>query len=499
MKKILFLLFQLTIFTASSFSQVNQEWAQRYNGPGNYDDEVRSIAVDGSGNVYITGWSWGSDTGDDYATIKYSSNGLQDWVRRYNGPENADDGANSIAVDGSGNVYVTGQSGGNTTNWYYATIKYNSSGVQQWVQRYNGPGNGNNIATSIAIDGSGNVYVTGWSKGIGTGYDYATIKYSANGVQLWVQRYSGPGNNDDYAYSIAVDGSGNVYITGYSWGGGTYDDYATIKYNTNGVQQWVQRYNGPGNGYDEATSIVVDSSGNVYVTGWSRGNGPGYDFATIKYSASGVQQWVQRYIGPGNGLNDEANSIAVDYSCNVYVTGTSYGIGTDYDYTTIKYNANGVQQWVQRYNGSGNGMDEARSIVTDASGNVYVTGYSIGFGTGYDYATIKYSQNIGIKPTSTNIPDKFALQQNYPNPFNPTTKIKFEIPPSPLSERGVGGFITLTIYDILGREITTLINEQLKPGTYEVEFDGSNYPSGVYFYKLTSDSFNETKKMLMIK
>jgi len=111
-----------------------------------------------------------------------------------------------------------------------------------------------------------------------------------------------------------------------------------------------------------------------------------------------------------------------------------------------------------------------------------------------------------IKPIAASIPANFSLSQNYPNPFNPTTKIKFDIQLSPLSERsttrlveGVGGFITLRIFDLLGREVATLVNEQLQPGTYEVEFDGTNFPSGVYFFKLITDSFTESRRMVLIK
>jgi uncharacterized delta-60 repeat protein len=553
MKKIIFILLIAHFSLVAVMGQVQQEWVQRYNGPGNYTDGAYSIAVDGLGYVYVTGYSTGSGTGNDYATIKYNSNGIQQWVKRYNGPGNDDDYAFSIAVENSGNVYVTGRSIGSGTDYDYATIKYNTNGVQEWVQRYNGPGNGSDWATFISVDGSGNVYITGYSTGNGTGWDWATIKYNTNGVQQWIQRYNGPGNDDDAAASIAVDGSGNVYVTGNSWGSGTYSDYTTIKYNTNGVQLWVQRYNGPGNDEDWATYIVADNSGNVYVTGGSFGNGTGSDYATIKYNANGVQQWVQRYNGPGNdddrafscsvdgsgnvyvtgkstgngpygdyvaikynadGVqqwvqryngpgngDDEANSIAVDGSGNIYLTGSSWGSGTSYDFATLKYNTDGIQQWVQRYDGPGNGWDAAKSIIVDGSGNVYVTGGSVGIGTGYDYATIKYSQNIGVKRISTVVPDRFFLSQNYPNPFNPSTKIKFSIPLSrgvPTSS-GRGVSVKLTIYDLLGHEVATLVNEQLHPGTYEVSGDGTNYPSGVYFYKLSAGGFSVTKKMVLLK
>ena len=158
---------------------------------------------------------------------------------------------------------MTGQSAGSQTEGYdYATVKYNSTGVEQWAARYNGPGSGWDAAYSVAVDGSGNVYVTGssprtgTSNGPGTNNDYATIKYDSTGVEQWAERYSGPGTGDDHASSVAVDGSGNVYVTGKSPGSGTDNDYATIKYDSTGVEQWAARYNGPGNGSDGASQLV---------------------------------------------------------------------------------------------------------------------------------------------------------------------------------------------------------------------------------------------------
>jgi hypothetical protein len=115
---------------------------------------------------------------------------------------------------------------------------------QAWVRRYNGPGNGQDSATAMAVDSTGNVYVTGASSGSGTDLDYATIKYNSAGQQQWVARYNGPGNSTDVAFAIAVDGVGNVYVTGTSVGSDIFGDYATIKYNSAGQRQWVARYNG---------------------------------------------------------------------------------------------------------------------------------------------------------------------------------------------------------------------------------------------------------------
>lgn len=203
-----------------------------------------------------------------------------------------------------------------------------------------------------------------------------------------------------------------------------------------------------------------------------------------------TQEWVARYNGPGNS-GEFANSLAVDGSGNVYVTGYSTGSGTSVDYATIKYNSSGVQQWVARYNGPGNGIDEASSIAVDGSDNVYVTGRSEGLGTTWDYATIKYSQSIGIRQLSSLIPEQFSLSQNFPNPFNPVTKINYDVTHA--------GRVSLIVFDILGRYVTTLVNENQSPGTYQVELDGSNLSSGVYFYKLETDGFTDVKSMMVVK
>src|SRR5262249_54802382 len=141
---------------------------------------------------------------------------------------------------------------------------------QAWVARYNGPGNDYDGAVAIVCDSSGNVYVTGESVGVETVADYVTIKYNSSGEEQWVARYDG--GLGDTATAMAIDSSGNVYVTGQSWSANTSNyDYATVKYNADGQEQWVARYDGPANDYDYPTGIAVDNSGNVYVTGESTG------------------------------------------------------------------------------------------------------------------------------------------------------------------------------------------------------------------------------------
>ncbi len=313
----------------------NNGWPST-DGPGNGNDEPYSIAVDNNGNVYVTGVSEGGGSSNaDCATVKYNAAGVQQWAARYDGPASLNDGGTSIALDSVGNVYVTGISYSSTGGDYH-TIKYNAAGVQQWLTRYTSPGSATDIPRSIAVDVTGNAYVTGNSAG-----DFATIKYNSSGVQQWFALYDGPGNAGDDAMSLAVDDTGNTYVTGRSNGGAsTQNDYATIKYNSAGVQQWVARYNGPGSGIDEPKALAIDNDEGVYVTGFSHsGHQTGLDYATVKYNTAGVEQWVARYNGPGGGVyNDQPTSMAVDNDGNVYVTGSDYGgASTGVDYATIKY------------------------------------------------------------------------------------------------------------------------------------------------------------------
>lgn len=469
------------------------QWISRYNGPGNANDDAYLVKVDNFGNVYVSGASTGSGTGLDYCVVKYNSAGVQQWAARYNGPGNATDEVYSLQVDNSGNVYITGYSNGGASGDDMCTIKYNSSGAEQWIKRYNGSANNDDYGNSIQIDGSGNSYVTGAVTRTGSDQDYITIKYDANGNQIWAVFYNGPGNSEDFPSSNAIDANGNIYVTGYSIGSGTGRDYCTLKYNNSGIQQWVQRYNGP-DGWDEAWNIILDNQANVYVTGNSAGVGTGDDYCTIKYNNSGVQQWVARYTGPA-ASNDYCNWVTPDANGNVYVTGiVGDGIGNPQNMVTIGYNSLGVQQWVMTYNGTGNEFDSGNALAVDNQGNVYVTGGSDN-ANNTDFYTIKYSSTIGIQPISSEIPNKFSLEQNYPNPFNPSTKIKFSIPIVGTDLRAV----ILNIYDISGKLIRTLVNDNLTAGIYEINFDAKGLSSGTYFYQLISNEITETRKMVLIK
>jgi hypothetical protein len=431
-----------------------QLWAERYNGPGNAGDSARSVSVNRSGTtVFVTGVSASTATGPDYATASYDAvTGAQLWVKRYNGPAGRADEAHWVAVGpGGGTVYVTGVSRGVTSGTDYATIGYDAAtGAQLWAARYNGPANGGDNASAVAVSpGGAVVFVTGFSKRTLTtrrrgNSDYATVAYDAvTGARLWIARYNGPGNREDTAASLAVSPSGRtVFVTGTSTGFSSGGDYATVAYNAaTGKKRWVRRYNGPANSYDSASSLAVSPRGKkVFVTGQSHGGFRSLsDYATIAYyAATGRQLWLRRYNGPGHSI-DDAYSVAVSPAGKkVFVTGDSATIAyntatgtrlwatrdnpcgtgpadkvsmavspaggkvfaagwcnsaaSEANYATVAYDAStGAQLWADLYNGPANGTDLAYSVaVSPAAGTVFVTGTSAGAGSGSDYATIAY-------------------------------------------------------------------------------------------------------------
>lgn len=384
-----------------------QQWGIKYNANA---FRVGAMTVDAAGNVYLANTSYNDDASDpdeNYVVRKLNTLGQQQWLAIYSHIEE-NDIVKDIAVDEEGNVYVTGISLAYAPEiqYDYATVKYNSSGVQQWVARYNGPGD--DFATDLKVDTEGNVYVTGYSSGVGTGVDYATVKYNSAGVQQWVARYNSPDNLHDFARELALDINGNVYVTGSSEIIDTGTDFATIKYNTSGIEQWVSRYNGPDNQDDEASSLRVDTGGNVYVVGKStRVSGVFCDYpsvwAVIKYAPSGMQQWVTNYEGTNSPYMD------LDLGGNVYVTGGKYSDACIHtSYTTVKFNSSGLQQWAIGYDGQESNNDYATAIVVDSVGNVHITGSSQANGT-YDLSTIKYTQQAG--PALIAVGDAYSTEE----------------------------------------------------------------------------------------
>jgi hypothetical protein len=396
MNKVLLVCILVLFFALPLFAQsVDTAWVRRYNGTGNANDIPTAINIDDAGNVIVSGYSDGGiTTHSDYLTIKYYPDGDTVWLRRYNDPANGYDTTTGMIVDNSGNIYVTGYTCGSpTTKCDYLTLKYLSNGELAWARKYNGTGNDEDGAQAIGLDGSGNVYVTGGSVGSGTGYDCVTIKYYSNGDTAWVKRFTLPGNTQEVAFALVVDSPGIYFLTGATVDGSQID-YLTVTCSTEDTCV-SKTYNGPGNGMDAANDLVVDDSGYIYVTGFSTGIGTERDFLTIKYKPDlSDTVWVRRYYLQVIEDEEIAEAVEVDDSGNVYVTGEAFLTGTGWECTTIKYYANGDSAWIRKFRGaSSGGPDKNFTLTLDNSNHIYVAGGTADFGTPDDFATMKYSSN----------------------------------------------------------------------------------------------------------
>jgi uncharacterized delta-60 repeat protein len=375
-------------------------WADTYAGSATGTDYGYALAVDQDGNAYVGGFGNGDNPATfDIFILKYDSTGNRVWTQRWTSPVASYSAyAYSIAVDKQGNVFTTGFMSDGFTDGEFITLKYDSAGNFQWSARYNGSTSTIDYANCVVVDSSGNSYITGWSGGANNLHDYTTIKYSPEGDELWVRRYNGSADDNDYAYWLALDPSGNIYVTGQSVETGSDNDITTIKYSPDGDVLWMRSYNGPANGYDAGQAVAVDGDGDAYITG-NHTTTTGLECVTLKYSTNGDLLWTASFNGPDQS-GGVLISIALDNLANVYVSGFVFSGGAS-DFATIKYDTSGIEQWARLYDGPAQSYDGTYAIAVDNKHNVLVTGYSTGVGTDYDYTTIKYSESGTATPTPT--------------------------------------------------------------------------------------------------
>ncbi len=551
MKKLILILSVLTVvfITKDTLTQPAALWIKYYNNflANKNDNAVKSV-IDNNGNIYITGNTTTANNSSDILTIKYDASGNMKWVRVFNNQQvNGYESADDMCVDYSGNVYITGQSSGLNSTLDAMVIAYDSTGTLKWSKYFNRtniagriayglkiianpyvyvactftygntsecgvlkltPTNGDSIGYRLLAaqsgpgvaflhgldaDVSGNIYVCGYGIfNANEENDMIYFKLNSSLVTEWSKFYTGASHKDDIAYDIKVGPDGNVFLSGSSYQNNQGDDFMLFKIGRDdGAVIWSKRINNPdANQSEYGAKITFDNNSNIIVLGSSDGLNTAADLLTVKFSPTGTILWQQRY-NYNTTREDRLTGLVCDNADNIYVSGYSYRDGGNImDWVTLKYSSGGVLDWANIFQGA-SAFDKSVSINLDQSGNVVVAGSVKGQTTEEDYVVIKYGSTIGIQNISGEIPDKFELGQNYPNPFNPVTNIKFSIPNA--------GNVKLVVFDIAGKEVGELVNDNLNAGTYKYDFNASHLSSGVYFYKIQAEGFTDVKKMILVK
>jgi hypothetical protein len=271
----------------------SQIWTNNFEQDGLI--QVKGAAVDSSNNLYLLA---DCKPYPQYIVFMYSSSGALDWFSNLTPASSSQ--SHGLALDYRQNVVVTGQINYNYTGYFSylcGTFKVNTNGNPVWTNYYPQPPSGSSIANAIAIDRANNSYVTGYSPGTNSNNDIVTIKYDANGNQIWLQRYNGPGNGNDAGNAIAVDNNGNVYVTGYdtTTAGGT--EMVTIKYSPVTLQR---RSDG---------TVLLQAQGS-----------PGESFDI--QASSNLENWLDlgSVTANSNGLMQFTDSNAPNFNARFYVT-----------------------------------------------------------------------------------------------------------------------------------------------------------------------------------
>lgn len=394
-------------------SNLVQQWVATYDF-ASLDDKANSICIDGGGNVYVTGSSAQGVGNGDLVTIKYNSSGTQQWVSRINGTNNTNDQGNSILFDGS-DVWVTGYVTTSGKGKDAIILKLNgSSGATIYQPKRNGTANGDDIGERICTDGT-SVFITGTTKNTTTNGDvFATCVNISAGTLTWSISVNGTANSDDSGLDCKID-NGELYLCGYTNNSSTGNDYYFARINkSNGTIKYSDTYDGGYNGSDMASSFVPDKLGKYAVTGFIT-NGSNNEYHTRLYDTSSVL-WTQ--VQPINGTYTTSYpKIALDtiaqhfYVCGGYYSGTLDGI-------LYQLAPSGNKKWTQYHNGTNGARDIFTDLVVDGLGRIFVCSPNETSTTNvYDYMVIRYSQTPVYMPVNYNMAsDTFSFAHLfYPN------------------------------------------------------------------------------------
>ena len=460
-------------------------WSDLYDDPDSEMDEAKCLAVDSSNNAVVSGFSSlyyapATKNINSIYTIKYPAAGPPaTWHAQYNGPGAIDDRAVAIATttDTANNVVVLGYGKNAANNDDIYVVKYNADGTKAWsITPFDG--GGDDIPSAVAVAPDGSVYVTGYSeKAPNTNiYNFLTVKYNgATGALVWSDVYSVTAGGDNQGRALAIDGNGDLYVTGFANNAGGDKDIYTIKYSgssTSATRLWEHSLDGAAHGDDDGIGVQVDPiDGSVVVAGTTLTNPGDHDITLVRYTQTGDVIWQKTLQRPAS--DDHATAMTIDSSGYIYIAGNT-GNGDTTDIISLIYDFEGTFLGATVYNGAANGNDEASSIAVNYLGEAFIAGYSTNASGNADYAVVKQTNNYILVPA----------------PFIPTPQADYSKINLAWGDNtaGVGFRIERTLGPVSAGSVWTLI-DTAAPGTTGYQDSGLNLGTN-YCYRI--EAYNGT-------
>jgi hypothetical protein len=460
-------------------------WTRTFGG-SNIDVGYSVQQTTDSGFV-IAGYtrSYGTMSGRNVLLIKSDRSGNQVWINAFGG--NNDDEGNSVQQTTDGGYVIAGYTkssgaGGNDV----LLIKADTSGNAVWSRTFGGTQD--EEAYSVEQTTDGGFIVAGATSSFGAGSrDVWLVKTNSSGIESW--RRTLGGLSTDGARSVRQTSDGGYIITGwtFSYGPGSVGNLWLVKTDTSGNAVWNRAFGGAD--VDRGYCVQQTTDGGYIITGYTSSFGAGLDdMLLIKTDSSGNEEWTRTFGGTGR---DYGHSVQQTTDGGYIVAGytLSFGSGGD-DVWLVKTDMNGNQAWSATYGGSAS--DVAYSIKQTSDGGYIVTGHTLSYGAGvHDVWLIRIAPDVTSVDETPAVSSEYRLFQNYPNPFNPRTTIKYDLP--------VDARVSLKLFNILGQEVATLVNEEQKAGYKSAVWNASNVASGVYVYRLQAGDFAASRKVLLLK
>jgi hypothetical protein len=490
-KDFLILIIILTSFTLLVYGQTGTTWMKTYGG--NLTDVGNFIEQTTDGGYIFTGYTYSYGMGEsDIWFIKTDREGDTLWTKTFGGDEY--DFAQSVHQTSDGGYVIIGSKDElyDYLNYKYILgniwlIKTNAQGDTLWTKTYGG--DYRDIGYDIQQTTNGGYIITGYTESFGKGLtDLWLIKTDSKGDTLWTKTFGG--DLRDQGFSVQQTTDEGYIIMGYtnSYGVGS-DDFWLVKTDSNGDTLWTKTFGGSQRDYSLNIKQTNDNGYIIIGTTLSFGAGEG-DIWLIKTDSNGDSLWTKTF---GGEHLDTGSSVQPTTDGGYIICGStsSFGAGGS-DVWLIKTDSEGDILWMKTIGGTLS--DYSRYIQQTTDNGYIIIGNTDSFGAGKsDFWLIKTDAEglVSIDTYPTKVPTDFYLYQNHPNPFNPSTSIEFTLPKSEQVE--------LKVYNILGKEVTTLVSKKLNAGKHTYQFDGKNLASGVYYYQLVAGEFREVRKMILLR